>query len=423
MDFFGLSLTPLRTFLLLAVVPAAITLVRRRDFRFCSFDWALLLLVTWLFLALTENNGLDRAIKYGGALGLEAVGGYLIARAYIRSASQLTRMLKAYVLLIVVIGLFSIPEALYGIRFFSFLGSPALDPLALVNENPGYTRLGMHRASVTFDHPILYGTFCATALGMAWYIFLNSRLRWAALVAIVVATFFAISSAPLLSCFVVGAFILWEKASRSFAKRAVVTAWIVGGLAVVIEAFSNRSIVAALLPFVSLDHHTAYYRLLIWEFASNNIMDSPIFGIGLNTWVRPAWMPSSVDSFWLVVALTGGFPAIILLVTFVILLLVKVHKQTYFPEPAQHWQMRFAWTAAVLSLCLQAFTVHYWGAMHSFFFFVLGLGAWMAEGNRYLSPRTVAAPRVLLQRPRLLHSSWLKARRPLAVPASQSRSA
>jgi hypothetical protein len=44
---------------------------------------------------------------------------------------------------------------------------------------------------------------------------------------------------------------------------------------------------------------------------------------------------------------------------------------------------RLGWTAAVLALCMQACTVHYWGAMHSFFYFMLGLGAWMVSISRH----------------------------------------
>jgi hypothetical protein len=148
-----------------------------------------------------------------------------------------------------------------------------------------------------------------------------------------------------------------------------------------------------LLPFISLDPWTAYYRLYIWEYATMNIAEHPIFGLGLNDWVRPDWMPTSVDSFWLTIMLLGGVPTLVFLVVGMILLMVRVHARQANTETRERWQARFGWTAAVLALCMQAFTVHYWGAMHSVFFFVLGLGAWLTDGEARGYARSIAKPK------------------------------
>jgi hypothetical protein len=409
-DLFDLHMTPLRFLLFAVMIPAVVTLSRRRDIRPCFFDLAIVLTVLWLFVGIWFNNGLDRAVKYGGVLALEALGGYLIARAYIRSPDQFRRMLKAYLALILIAGLLAFPEALFGIKLLSFLGSSAPDPMALVSENPNYRRLGLFRAGVTFDHPILYGAFCATALGMVWYGLTNSRIPWAAISTIVAAAFLSVSSAALLACFAIAAFIAWESLSRPVPSRAALTFWSIAAVAAVVELASTRSLPAVLLPFISLDQGTSYYRLLIWEYVTNNISASPFFGIGLSDWLRPRWMPPSVDCFWLVVAMIGGLPAIGFLTVFILCMLGQVHRRLH-REPRERWQMRFAWTAGVIALCLQGFTVHYWGAMNSFFFFLLGSGAWMVD--RYKAAvRDDPRPRGLVHRPRFVHSSMLKPRRP-----------
>jgi hypothetical protein len=64
-------------------------------------------------------------------------------------------------------------------------------------------------------------------------------------------------------------------------------------------------------------------------------------------------MPPSVDSFWLVVALTGGIPAITALVVAVVHLLARVHVRRGFVEAKERWQTRFGWTVAVLAVCVQ----------------------------------------------------------------------
>ena len=35
-----------------------------------------------------------------------------------------------------------------------------------------------------------------------------------------------------------------------------------------------------------------------YEYSMDDILDHPLFGIGLNDWTRPEWMNNSIDSFW-----------------------------------------------------------------------------------------------------------------------------
>jgi hypothetical protein len=85
-------------------------------------------------------------------------------------------------------------------------------------------------------------------------------------------------------------------------------------------------------------------------------------------------------------------PTISFLTIGILLMLWRVHTMRI-PETDERRRARFGWTVALLALCLQAFTVHYWGAMNSFFFFVLGLGAWISDSRNGLAPEAVAEPR------------------------------
>ena len=387
-ELLGLNLTPIRMLLLVVFIPAFVTLCKIRDLRLQAFDWLIIFFAAWLLAGLLVNNGPERAFKYGGSLALEVLGGYLIARAYVRTPSQFGRTVRWYVWLVAIIGAFAIPEALFDARIFDFLKTAVPeDHFALPADDNNYIRFGLRRAAVTFDHPILYGAFCATSFGLAWYVYINNPVRWIVLCAILSSAFLSVSSAALLACALAGGFIVWEKLTRFIRYRTAITLSVVAAVLIVLQVMANRSLLAVILPFVSLNHWTAYYRLLIWEYATANISASPLFGIGLNDWERPAWMPPSVDSFWLVVALTGGFPAVTALVVAVVLLLARVHVRRGFVEATERWQTRFGWTVAVLALCMQALTTHYWGAMHSFFFFVLGLGAWMSDSKKGLMPK------------------------------------
>jgi hypothetical protein len=386
----GLTISADRLVLLAFFIPILSSLGQVRNLRLQAFDYCIFATIAWLVLSLIINNGAERGVKYGGSLAVEAIGGYLLARVYVRNFAQYSFAVRTYLLLVIVAGLIALPETLTGMKLVPGLGPP-------VGVDTG--RFGLHRGNGGFDHPILFGAFSSTVLGLIWYLHSDRPTRWMVVALVTGVTFLALSSAPLLACMLAGAVIVWEKYTRTIANRVTITLSIIAAAYIVVGAFSNRSPIAVLLPFISLDPWTAYYRLYIWEYATMNIMEHPIFGIGLNDWVRPAWMPTSVDSLWLTIMLLGGVPTLVFLVIGIVLLMIRVHAQGADAETRERWKARFGWTAAVLALCMQAFTVHYWGAMHGVFFFVLGLGAWLtdAEGRE-----TVKSTAKAQSRPRLV---------------------
>jgi hypothetical protein len=374
---FGLALIPVRVVLLLFFIPAIAQLLKTKDFRPQAFDYLLLLCLAWLIFALSVNNGAEKGIVYGGSLALEALGGYLLARAYIRNYAQFAEAVRFYFVFVLIAAAIAIPETFFAVRFIHPVAS-----LLTGNINVGVVeagRLGLERASSTFDHPILYGVFCASSLGLVWYVYLARRDLWIRVAAIAFATFCAVSSAALLAIAVAGALIVWERWTRPFSQRMAITLVVLAVVYVVVELFSNRTVVEVLVGFIALDPWTAYYRILIWENAFVDLTRSPMFGAPLNAWTRPEWMTASVDSYWLVMALSAGLPTVATIGLMVVLLVKRVHARGTVGETRERWQARFGWTAAVLALCLQAFTVHYWGSMNSLFFFILGMGAWMTD--------------------------------------------
>jgi len=378
---FGLALIPVRLVLLAFFFPALALLARSRDFRLQAFDAMLVLALAWLLIALVVNNGFEKGFKYGGSLVLEALGGYLLARAYVRNYTQFADAVRCYFLFVLVAAAVAFPEAFLKIKFVHALASQLTgNPDIAVTSEAG--RLGLERATSTFDHPILYGVFCATSLGLVWYMHKGGSSLWIKAGVIAFATLCSVSSAPLLAYAMVVAFIAWELLTRQMPHRAAATIAAAAFVYLVLEVFSNRSAVEVIISFIALDSWTAYYRVLIWQNAYVDLVNHPLLGVALNAWTRPKWMTGSVDAFWLVTALTGGLPTTLLLGAAVITLLRKVHARTGARETRERWQARFGWTAAVLALSFQAFTVHYWGSMHSLFFFILGMGAWMTD-SRY----------------------------------------
>ena len=161
----GLRLPPHRL-ALMALLPVAIArLMISRDQRLRSFDVLFLLYGFWTIGIYTFHSGKEGFV-YGGSLALEALGGYFVARSFVRTTEQLRATMRAFLAAVIVAALFALPETLLG-QIFTH---------DLLRQLTGYyhpigveSRLGLTRAYGTFDHPIHYGTFCAALLALFWY--------------------------------------------------------------------------------------------------------------------------------------------------------------------------------------------------------------------------------------------------------------
>jgi hypothetical protein len=108
-----------------------------------------------------------------------------------------------------------------------------------------------------------------------------------------------------------------------------------------------------------------------------NVWNNPVFGLGLEDWVRPHFMYSgSMDNFWLALAVRYGLPGFGLLALAWISGLARV-----FLAQTSHTQLRYGWAFCMLGLTFTLATVHIWTAVYSFTFFLLGAGQWMAEAQ------------------------------------------
>ena len=171
----------------------------------------------------------------------------------------------------------------------------------------------MNRVQGSFEHPILFGLFCALAVTNFWYLFRDNLAKRLSLTGLAIfMTLMSMSSAPLLSVITQLGMIVWEKISKANWKLLGVLS-VIGY--VVIDLLSNRTPVQVLISYATLNPATAANRLHIWTWGTQNVAANPIFGIGLNDWFRAPWMVSgSVDNFWLLTAMRYGLPAVIFLI-------------------------------------------------------------------------------------------------------------
>lgn len=361
----SLRLSPYRIVLLSLFLPMLYQLLLAPSSKPTFSDWGMVFISIWCFIALAVNQPFVEAIEKGGILIVEMFGAYLIARIYITRYEQLVAVAQFMTLLIAAVLIVSIPESLSGVHFLR--GSE----ITIYPE-----RMGLHRAYGPFDHPILHGVVCAAAFSYAYYLCGNNTKPNSRMPALIVcgATFFSLSAGPYIALATQIGLAVWDKLSHGLKARW----WLVIGTIfagyIVIDLLSNRSPVAFIISHLSFSGQTAYMRLLIFDYGSAEVLRHPIVGIGFNDWVRPTWMPPSVDNFWLLTAMRYGLPALCGIVAILIYMVVKIART---PGSETMRNAGRAWGFTMASFAVVGCTVHFWNATFVLFFFLLGSGCWM----------------------------------------------
>jgi hypothetical protein len=315
----------------------------------------------WILMALTLTEGINVSIVSGNLYVLEILGGYILVRAYCRTPNDLDcfiRYLKMGMIFIVIVG--AIDHTQHQHWFMNLVSGHLGDPRGVDFRN------GFLRAQATFDHPILYGTFCSFAAILIFYNEKSTARALAYLALCCAGCVLAQSSAPLLSLMAALGMMTYDRVLRAYPWR-----WklLVTGIAVGIVALwtvSNNPL-SFLIRTFTLDPQTGYFRLLIWEYAGDEVLNSPWIGIGFREWQRPSFMGGSIDSLWLGLAVTYGIPCSIFVIMMMLLAMRGAGPRSVRPDLNSHTARMSSALSMVLSLTIFiCFTVFFWGAMWTF---------------------------------------------------------
>lgn len=375
----GLRLPPLRVVLIVLLPLALFIMATRPGIRFKPFDALFLTFAAWTTWVYSHHHGYEGFV-YGGSMALECLGGYLVARVFVRTEAEFRASIRFLFYAIVAAAILALLDSITGDYFVhrflrQFFGGEALPPMQY--------RMGLARAASVFDHPIHYGTFCAALLAVYWYSEKRTLPRFTRAGVVSAATLLGMSSAPILcvglQCVMMG----WERLTRGIASRTTITVAILAGLFIGASIASTRGPIQIIATSFTLDSWTGYYRTQIWEYGLGNVWLNPWTGIGLGEWDRPKWMVSStVDAFWLVTAMRSGIPGFLLMTIPIGLLARAVVKRSIGSRDVERRRLARGWMISLIALCLIGATVHYWNMVQAFFFFFIGLGGWLADPGR-----------------------------------------
>lgn len=390
-----LALTGVRLVLMIMIVPLMVRLFMGHYGRVLATDVLFVLHIGWMVVALIANNP-SQVIEQTGSVGMEFLGGYVVGRAYIRTRADFIALTRLLIVVVLCMTPLAVVEATTGVVPLVELMKklPGVRTVAISYQDH---RFGLRRVQLGFVHPIHFGLFCSVAFSLCFVgmagTFTTTR-RWIISAIITATCLLALSSGAFLAIAAQIGMIFWAKTFEGFQRRW----WILLGLFavgyVVVDLLSNRTPIAVFMSYATFSAHTAYWRALIFEYGMQNVWANPIFGLGLNDWARPYWMPTStVDNFWLLMAMRYGFLGF-LTVTLGYILVVYHVMRIDVGRDAQLTMLRRAWVFTFLGLSFTLCTVHVWTSIYSFVFFLLGAGVWFitaqpqTEGDDLTTPQT-----------------------------------
>ncbi len=362
------------------------------QFRWCPADGFVILYAFWGTICFFNAGGVGGA-QSAGSLVLESVVPYFMARIWVTTTpaiADLTAATTAVIALLLPLAAF---EALAHVHIVQDLLGKHL-PIGAQD-----IRMGMLRAMATFDHPILFGTFCASALSLTWYCL--PRKRWVNVPIILICVALSASSAAYLAVALQAGLIAWEYATAHYRYKWYLLGFLVFAALLLADIFSHRTLAQIFVGSLTLNPQTGFIRLIQWDYGWQNIYQNMIFGLGNRDWVRPLWLGHSVDDFWLLEGMRFGILGFVASTGSILIALLSVIRNAPRVTNARDEPTLKAWALTMVMLLLVGFTVDFWTSMHAFLFLLLGSGMFLANrANAEVSAAQIHVRRPLERRAR-----------------------
>lgn len=325
----------------------------------------------WMILAAAITAGPFEGLKGGGAAALEFTGAYYIFRNIPESVGSSVRVMKfASVLIIPIVCLAALDPLtgrLYTYEVVKNLTGYVKMAYEVAMEFQGDTvfRHGVIRAMGPLEHSILFGTVCAWFGTIALWTFPTRFLGWSVAAVAFIGVFISQSQGSLVIAMLAVALAAFYGSTKQFRLRWRVLGTIVMLGIITVFLFSG-SPVMTLLRLGGISDETGWNRVAIWETAVPQLMQSPLFGLGLtddwNWQSNAALSGASIDAMWLELAMMFGIPGSILVFLTMIIPFwaAPLDQSPYLSRKEQRLStaLGFVTVMAVFS----GFTVHIWGA-------------------------------------------------------------
>lgn len=392
----GADFFPYRAFLF-ALMPFAISQAFKHVRTLTFIDLFAAFAAIWHIIALLMTESITTAVVTGGSRGADFALAYLAGRATLRSPDNFRvyflAVLPGFAAAAAIMAVESLGGRLILRPFLANLLGQAIE--GVKDES----RYGLFRAAGPFPHPILGGVFLAATLPLAWYL---PRRMPTKIIGVIVSLgcIFSVSSSAYIAFGMCLIFMLmnWvQRVTRLPVFGTAIIYFFLGYLAV--SAVSESGPLSVFTRYVLIDPTSSYYRQLIWEFAGAEVLNHPIFGIGLRDWERPTWMPNpSVDSYWLISAMILGIPmavaSFLTIAGTVALLAIRCSR-----APLDVRRTAFAMGTSLTVIIVSGFSVHLWEGVAAWMLMVAGAGVTLSQWQLQYVPQRPFAQSPLMRTP------------------------
>lgn len=377
MSAFGSALPVYRIFLIgatLLVIPT----VARRDFRFAAPDILVVVLLGWISLAMYLSSGLEESLTATLAHFTDIVVAYFFARITITDLQALRKFLILMLPGIFVLGTTMAAEAITHTHIFQSIFSSLTGKPVVYLSSP---RFGLMRAMGAFPHPILAGTFLVSFLPLYALAGFRPWPRLAGMIASLCSVF-TVSSVALLAIVASLGLLIYNWLTKLIANLTWSMFFFVVGTFVFLAELGTKSGTFTLfIRFASFNATSGYNRILIWRYGTQNVAESPWFGIGYADWARPVWMGDSMDNYWLLTAVRFGIPASVLVGIATLIAALMLMRRSMHSSPVDRdCQRGVVMSLAVFALSMMSASL--WLSVHVWFYMLLGLTVSLAISAR-----------------------------------------
>ena len=290
----GVTFTPGRIGAALLFFPAMLVLYKRGR-RFVLCDFLALATAAWMIVASIASVGVSEIPTAGGD-ALDFLGGYLISRAYCFGRPALDSFIRVLKIFAIIVIILAMADTISGRMIVHEMIAPWPEPLM---------RNGWVRAASTFDHPILFGVFCALTAAILLYWERTLLRRSVAAGLCFLGCILSLSSAAFMAFSIILIAFTYDQLLRRYSWRWSAF-WITIGTLIFVVFVVTPHPLNWVLSHLTLDPQTGYYRIMIWDTALTYIAQSAVIGYGYQ--FNDVILNNTIDCIWLVLSLRFGSP-------------------------------------------------------------------------------------------------------------------
>jgi len=364
----NVRLTVARALLIILSVAAIAKPSDRRNSHSSAFvpsDLFALMAGGWMILAGTIMSGISIGIKSGGVSALEFTGTYYVFRRLLGPVDSSVRVIRFSCSLMVFVVALALLDPLSGRMVIRDLSnSLGVYVVPYVLDSSSYFRNGLVRAVGPMEHSILFASACAWFAILTPAVF-KSRFFSAIVIGVMtIGIWFSQARGPLLALLIAMSLAMFNSVTHQFPAR-----WkslgTVAMLGIGFICVYSQSPLATLMKYSLVDDETRWYREAIWQTAGPLVLESPLFGLGVDSgwdWQsHDVLAGSSVDAFWLKSAMDFGIPGSVLVFLTIVgaFFVGAINKSSCLSEDERRLSVALGFvTTTVVFL---GFTVDLWG--------------------------------------------------------------